>query len=276
MKQLKLFLALLIIGAMAVSCKKEKVENTDAKLVTKIIETDENGLSTTRHYEYNGTKITKVKQTSDEGTTIFTYKYTGDNITKITESNERGIYKTMSFMYAGDKLISWAENYETDSEFNFHKENVVIRKDTTYGSMNVEALQHYNAGVLQSTRLVIIPPSLFQHIGRATGKAIENTNISSSYQTYDSAKNLEIHFFFTRNSNPHQNITGWTKLELVNPALYGKTCIAHYQNSSENANYNFYYDNNRTDRHSTNMPTSMKKEKNDANLTGAGGAQYFY
>ena len=209
MKQLKLFLALLIIGAMAVSCKKEEeqTKNTDAQLVTKIITTYEKGQKTTREYEYNGTKIKKIT----EGNTVFTYTYTGDNITKIVESNERGVVKSQSFVYTDGKLVMWAENLESDSETCFFCETVATIDYNADGSQTVKYYEDHKNNVL--------------------GKQVEITKIpnpgNKTIDIYKSNPNEEF-TISTRLDNPHKNITGWTKLEILDPLMYSEHSVIKY------------------------------------------------
>lgn len=255
MKQLKLFLVLLIIGAIATSCEKEESVVNNVKLVTKIIETDPDGLKKTRLYEYDGAKLKGVTETSSEGTTIYTYKYTGDNITKITESNARGIYKTMSFIYAGDKLSMWAENYETDSEFDFFAENVTVMEYAEEGG-EIHLAKKYRGNALQET-------TRFYESG---GMYIKHNLTTGLFNTY----------IFDTKSNPHKNIIGWAKLEKINHMLYSNfnvTQVEHIVDEdlrNEDFVFNYNYD-------SSGFPTSMTRENIYKDIDSRKQTtQYFY
>lgn len=223
MRQLKLFLILFAIGASLASCKKEDNEsnknnkNNVAVLPTKIIKTDVEGQKTTRLYEYDGTKIKKITETSNKGSTVFSYTYTGDNISKIVEQNEDGMVKNLSFIYADDKLMMWSENYDTDSETCFACEISVIIDYNTDGSQTVK----YYIGkdlIGKDTKWnevkVINEP--------ASNKLIEASARDATFHVFTFDGNIP---------NPHKNITGWTKLERLNPVMHAEVNVKEYIHS---------------------------------------------
>jgi len=208
MKQLKLFLTLLIIVAMAVSCKKdEKNDKADAILVTKIITTDADGQKTTALYEYSGTKIKTITETSDEGTTVYTYTYTGDDISKIVQRNEDGLVKSQSFVHAGGKLLIWTENSETDADVCTDCETLVTAM-VSYNTDGSQTVKYYVKGsdVVQKQVKVTQTsnPNLTNTIYEVGSDGLTKLFINSTYYI----------------DNPHKNITGWTKLQRLNPLQY--------------------------------------------------------
>lgn len=270
MKKLNLFFSLLLIGAMTVSCDKddsEKPDNDDnVVLVTKVISTDPEGQKFTKLYEYDGTKIKKITETSDWGTTVYTYTYTGDEITKITESNEDGVVKTQSFMYAGGKLLAWATNYETDSETCFFCETVAtVEYDDPQG--RASAINYFEGDVEMPEKKVTIEYFLDDFIGETV------VEMGGNFLRYIS---------FDDKNNPHKNITGWTKLERLNPPRYGQHNTTFYDKTiyyepGHGWGYvlSFNYDYN-----SNNFPTTMTGSNFAADLTDdyitAKDEEYFY
>ncbi len=228
MKQFKLFLTLLIIAAMSVSCEKEdNQKNNDAVLPTKMIKTDAEGKKATSLFEYDGTKIKKITETSDLGTTVFTYTYTGDNITKIVEQNEDGIVKSQSFIYVDDKLMMWTENYDTDSETCFACEISVTIDYNTDGSQTIK----YYAGKDKEVRNIVI-------VTHANNSAI---NAAQTFRSSNGPSNAFIYGLLSTSwSNPFQNILGWTRLELLDPLLYSKKNLSDYSLDFESASSAIY------------------------------------
>ncbi|MBL1411053.1 hypothetical protein [Sphingobacterium faecale] len=247
MKQIKLFLTLILIGAMTVSCEKDDDDstNTDAILVTKIITTDVEGKKTSSLYEYDGTKIKKITETSDLGTTVFNYTYTGNEITKIAESNEDGIVKSQSFIYVDGKLRMWAENYETDSETCFACEITATVEYNTDGSQTVK----YREGEVLKKQVEI------------KYNALDNSITQLDLDGTGDFITLEI-----GKANPHKNIIGWNKLLRIDPYVYAEENVNGYMkyiNDEHVSGGHIKYKYN-----SNNFPTSCTSDLYDK--------EYFY
>lgn len=252
MKQIKLFLSLLLMGAMAVSCKKED-NNADAILLTKIIATEGEG-KTTSLYEYDGRKLKTITKTMEYGnesiTTVYTYTYTGDDITKIVESNEDGMIKSQSFIHAGGKLLMWSENYDTNSDSCFYCETVVTVDYNADGSQTVKYYDNYNT-----------PSSFLKKIFNITfnneGNEITELDSGGSGFTYMLEKGK---------SAPHKNILGWDKLMPVSTFEYApetikkiKKYIYNREFSTQSISYEY---------NSNGFPTSKE--------ASSGYYEYFY
>lgn len=228
MKQIKLFSILLLITAMAISCKKDDDPiNTDVLLVTKIITTDVEGQKITALYEYKGTKIEKITETSDWGTTVYTYTYTGDDISKIVQRNEDGLVKSQSFIHGGGKLLMWTENYETDADVCADCETLVTAI-VSYNTDGSQTVKYYTAGSDVVQKQVEVTKSISNFSDIIMSNATVITEIGSD----GSQKAVAIS---ARIINPHQNITGWAQLERIDPSMYtAYKPVAYSGNTGEN------------------------------------------
>lgn len=222
MKQIKFFLGLLLIGVLAVSCKKEEIAPDEANmvpvLVTKIITTDADGQKLTSLYEYDGQKIKKITETSDAGTTVYTYTYTGNDISKIVESVDGVVVKSQSFLHAAGKLLMWSENYETDSESCFYCETVATVDYNEDGSQTVKYYENYNTpdAILKKTVNVTYDAN-FHELTEL------DQNGNGNLFVYEKGK-----------SNPHKNIIGWKYLLRIDPYLYSEENVSGFKDFVNN------------------------------------------
>lgn len=232
MKHLKLFLSLIIISVTFISCEKEnekEEEIANVVLPIKIIKTGPEGEKTTSILEYTGSKIKKITETSDLGSTVFTFTYTGENITKIVESNKNGIVKSQSFLFGGeklDKLLMWSENYETDSEACFYCETVASIEYNADGNQTIKYRYGKNEEVINEVKVTYQDNKLLI--------MTDKKGITKGFR-YDAYENLWF--------NPFGNIMGWNRLELVDPLKYSKKNISAFANEDiqKSEGYNVVY-----------------------------------
>ncbi len=258
----KLFALLSAFTFVLTSCSSD--DSNDAasgQLLTKLVETYENGDVETVTFQYSGNKI--LKRTSDyafRDETIFTY--TGDLITK------------EEYFFDDDAGYSFYEviNYEYDAT------NRLIKSSRTATSLAEEDVFTYNSNgtISFTTTSTISSPSTIV----ATGVIYLNGDQPYKKEiTFDPGTAMENNAVeegtFDDKINPFMNITGYSKMAIACPT-YNYSLEGTVNNYLTYKRDNVLWDSSTYTYNSNNMPLTETYTDVEGNGDENSTLQYFY
>ena len=212
MKKANVFWVLAAVLFTFYSCVNDKSVN--AKLLTKLVETAEDGSSVTTLFTYNGNEIVRAENAKQQ----FNYTYTNGLISKIVTKNksDQSII-TVDYNYENDKLtyVKSSDNYWIN--FVHNTDGTVVYERFTLNTKNQEVKLHHGILSFKDGNLVKDKRTLDD-----TPVGIVTTNIVSF--EYDSKK------------NPMRGILGFDKLLNQNQLVsINNSVISVVENSTINA-----------------------------------------
>lgn len=190
MKKIIYFLLITIFIGSLTSCSPDLDDSFKVKLLTKVIEVNEDESTSTIDFTYDGNKIVTIE--SEISTKTFTY--TGNLITKIVELNKTTqLSKSCDYIYVGNELtkVISSDNYILNY---IHEPNgTVSYEKTTTDVTNAIVLLEHGTLYFQNQNLIKFE------------KTLDNTEDNILIK-----ETLE--FAYDKKVNPLKNITGFTKL----------------------------------------------------------------
>lgn len=212
MKKANVFWVLAAMLFVFYSCANDK--NGNAKLLTKLIETAENGSSVTTLFTYNGNEIVKAENGKQE----LNYTYTNGLISKISTKNksDQSII-TVDYKYENEKLISVKSSDNYWINFIHNTDGTIAYERFTLHTNNQEVKLYH--GIISFKEGNLIKD---KRILDDTAVGIVTTN-NVSFE-YDSKK------------NPMHSILGFDKLVDQNQLMsINNSVISVVENSTTNA-----------------------------------------
>ena len=184
-----LFIITIFISSLT-SCSEDQDDNFKVKLLTKVIEVNEDETTSTIDFTYDGNKIATI----ESEVSLKTFTYTGNLITKIVELDKTTqLSKTSDYIYDGDKLTSIVSSDNYSLNYTYNSNSSISCQKTTTDVNNVIILLEHGTLYFQNQNL-----TKFE-------KTLDNTGANILTK-----ETLE--FVYDKKVNPLKNITGFTKL----------------------------------------------------------------
>jgi hypothetical protein len=247
---MKKIIALAGFFLFMVSCSNDDAQNTnaaeDTTLLKKMTSTNEEGITSTYDYTYNGNKI--VSMISDDTTIIYTY--TGNLITHITSTQSNGVVIDQTIEYN-------SSNQKTSQIILISAPDLGVEQGTkdlyTYNQNGTVTVVQYSGDLESQTTLE----------GTGTITINENSILHEgmSSQAYT-------HTFDSKN-NPMKNILGYNEYTL--PRLGSKHNLLLGATTSTRSGYIFTYTYN-----SNNYPISSVQKTYEVDKYVTTQNEYFY
>lgn len=212
MKKANVFWVLAAMLFVFYSCANDK--NGNAKLLTKLIETAENGSSVTTLFTYNGNEIVRA----ENGKQQLNYTYTNGLISKIITKNksDQSII-AVDYKYENEKLISVKSSDNYWINFVHNTDGTVVYERFTLNAKNQEVKLYHGIISFKDGNLIKDKRTLDD---TAVG-VVTTENLSFEY---DSKK------------NPMHSILGFDKLVDQNQLMsINNSVISVVENSTTNA-----------------------------------------
>jgi hypothetical protein len=184
-----LFLITIFIGILT-SCSEDLDDNFKVKLLTKVIEVNQDESTSTINFTYDGSKIETIESES----TNKTFTYSGNLISKIIEVNKiTKAQTTFDYIYTNSLLTTVISSDNYTLNYIHQSNGTVSYQKTTTDVNNVIILLEHGTLYFQNQNLIKFE------------KTLDNTGINIVTK-----KTLE--FAYDKKVNPLKNITGFTKL----------------------------------------------------------------
>lgn len=184
-----LFIITIFICSLT-SCSEDQDDNFKVKLLTKVIEVNEDESTSTIDFIYDGFKIVTIE--SEVSTKTFTYS--GNLITKIVELDKKTqLSKTSDYIYDGDKLTSIVSSDNYSLNYTYNSNGTVSFEKTTTDVTNAIVLLEHGTLYFQNQNLIKFEKTL--------DNTAENILIKETLE-----------FAYDKKINPLKNIIGFTKL----------------------------------------------------------------
>lgn len=172
------------------SCTSSDNAIVQEKLLSRLVEMNIDGTSSTYNFTYNGNKIVTI----NSETSTKTFNYTGDLITRITELDlVSQVQTTFDYIYDNDRLtrVICSENYELNYTYNANG-TVSYEKTTQDAGGNTILLFH--------GAMTFSGENVYQD-----EKIMDDTPVTILSKE-------QVSFFYDAKRNPFINITGYSKL----------------------------------------------------------------
>lgn len=186
-----LFIITIFISSLT-SCSEDQDDNFKVKLLTKVIEVNEDESTSTIDFTYDGNKIATI----ESEVSLKTFTYTGNLITKIVELDKTTqLSKTSDYIYDGDKLTSIVSSDNYSLNYIYNSNGSISYQKTTTDDDDDDSIILLEQGTLNFLNQNI---SENKKTDYTTGTTIIATETLS----------LE----YDNKVNPLKNITGFSKL----------------------------------------------------------------
>jgi hypothetical protein len=212
MKKANVFWVLAAMLFVFYSCVNDKSGNT--KLLTKLIETSENGSSVTTLFTYNGNEIVRAENGKEQ----LNYTYTNGLISKIVTKNksDQSII-TVDYKYENEKLITVKSSDNYWINFVHNTDGTVVYERFTLNAKNQEVKLFHGIISFKDGNLI------------KDKRILDDTAVGVV-----TTKNLS--FEYDSKKNPMHSILGFDKLVNQNQLMsINNSVISVVENSTTNA-----------------------------------------
>lgn len=233
------------------SCSNDDAQNTnaaeDTTLLKKMTSTNEEGITSTYDYTYNGNKI--VSMIGSNGSSSI-YTYTGNLITNYIRTTEEAFIIQSSIEYDNsnrkiseiDLITQTESNYESGRKTLYtYNQNGTVTINTYIGDLESQTTFDNTYTITQADE------SLIQFEG--------------DFGSYS-------HVFDT-NNNPMKNVTGYN--EFMKPSYSSKNNLLYGYKEDNESGYIFTYTYN-----SNNYPVTSTQKIKNLGIYDTSYIQYFY